>query len=301
MPAHPPTPAVWVTATLPDSSRRGTVGGAHDADFPLVPAHHRRRPVDHGPGAQPAPRRSARRCVRRSVRRGLRLRPGGRTPRTSGAPPPRSGRRTSSTWPQVARSAEQLGFEAVLTPTGTWSEDAWLVTAALTRETSHLKFLVAFRPGLTSPNPGRPDGRHLPAAVRRPVAAQRSDLGLGRGSSGGSGDYLSHDDRYARTAEFLAIVRGAWAGELFDFHGEHYQVEGATGAAAAGPGAGGLLRWLLPGGGHRGGLVRGRLPDLGRAPGAGGGEAPPGSGAWPRPQGRTLRFGISGPHVITRD
>ena len=32
---------------------------------------------------------------------------------------------------QVARSAEQLGFEAVLTPTGTWCEDAWLVTAAL--------------------------------------------------------------------------------------------------------------------------------------------------------------------------
>ncbi|HTT52306.1 MAG TPA: LLM class flavin-dependent oxidoreductase [Streptosporangiaceae bacterium] len=52
---------------------------------------------------------------------------------------------------QVARSAEQLGFAAVLTPTGTWCEDAWLVTAALTRETRRLKFLVAFRPGLTSP------------------------------------------------------------------------------------------------------------------------------------------------------
>src|SRR5215475_6057540 len=52
---------------------------------------------------------------------------------------------------QVARAAEQVGFEAVLTPTGTWCEDAWLVTAALTRETERLKFLVAFRPGLTSP------------------------------------------------------------------------------------------------------------------------------------------------------
>ena len=47
----------------------------------------------------------------------------------------------------MARSAEQLGFEAVLTPTGTWCEHAWLVTAALTRETRRLKFLVAFRPG----------------------------------------------------------------------------------------------------------------------------------------------------------
>ena len=52
---------------------------------------------------------------------------------------------------QIARSAEQLGFEAVLTPTGTWCEDAWLTTAALTRDTQRLKFLVAFRPGLISP------------------------------------------------------------------------------------------------------------------------------------------------------
>ncbi|MDX6434938.1 MAG: alkanesulfonate monooxygenase, partial [Streptosporangiaceae bacterium] len=52
---------------------------------------------------------------------------------------------------QIARSAEQLGFEAVLTPTGTWCEDAWLVTSALIRETRNLKFLVAFRPGVTSP------------------------------------------------------------------------------------------------------------------------------------------------------
>src|SRR5690242_17944849 len=52
---------------------------------------------------------------------------------------------------QIARSAEQMGFEAILTPTGTWCEDAWLVTAALTRETERLKFLVAFRPGFISP------------------------------------------------------------------------------------------------------------------------------------------------------
>jgi alkanesulfonate monooxygenase len=35
----------------------------------------------------------------------------------------------------------------VLTPTGTWCEDAWLTAAALIRETTTLKFLVAFRPG----------------------------------------------------------------------------------------------------------------------------------------------------------
>jgi len=37
---------------------------------------------------------------------------------------------------QIARSAEQLGFAGVLTPTGTWCEDAWLTTAALIAQTS---------------------------------------------------------------------------------------------------------------------------------------------------------------------
>jgi hypothetical protein len=32
---------------------------------------------------------------------------------------------------QIARAAEQLGFEGALTPTGAWCEDAWLATAAL--------------------------------------------------------------------------------------------------------------------------------------------------------------------------
>ena len=52
---------------------------------------------------------------------------------------------------QVARAADSLGFTGVLTPTGTWCEDAWIATAALTRETTRLKFLVAFRPGLITP------------------------------------------------------------------------------------------------------------------------------------------------------
>jgi hypothetical protein len=52
---------------------------------------------------------------------------------------------------QVARSAEQLGFEAALTPTGAWCEDAWLVTGMLTEVTERLNFIVAFRPGLISP------------------------------------------------------------------------------------------------------------------------------------------------------
>src|SRR6478735_2623001 len=52
---------------------------------------------------------------------------------------------------QIARSAEQLGFEGALTPTGAWCEDAWITTAALSSVSERLKFMVAFRPGLTAP------------------------------------------------------------------------------------------------------------------------------------------------------
>src|SRR3954453_18524855 len=52
---------------------------------------------------------------------------------------------------QIARSAEQLGFEAALTPAGAWCEDAWISTAMLSAVSERLKFLVAFRPRLIAP------------------------------------------------------------------------------------------------------------------------------------------------------
>jgi alkanesulfonate monooxygenase len=128
---------------------------------------------------------------------------------------------------QVARTAESVGFDAVLTPTGTWCEDAWLATAALIPETRRLRFLVAFRPGFLSPT----------LAAQQATTFQRLSHGrlLLNIVTGGSseeqqrfGDHLDHDARYDRTAEFLQIVRGAWSGRPFDFAGEHYDVRGAT-------------------------------------------------------------------------
>ncbi|WP_406633150.1 LLM class flavin-dependent oxidoreductase [Amycolatopsis sp. WGS_07] len=135
---------------------------------------------------------------------------------------------------QVARAAERLGFEGVLTPTGTWCEDAWLTTAALIRETSRLKFLVAFRPGVISPT----------LAAQMAGTFQRLSGGrvLLNIVTGGDeieqrrfGDWHDHDARYARTDEFLSIVRGVWSGKPFDFTGDHLRVEGATTLAAPDP------------------------------------------------------------------
>ena len=38
--------------------------------------------------------------------------------------------------------------------------------------------------------------------------------------------FLDHDERYRRTAEFIEVLRGAWANEEFSYAGQYYQVEG---------------------------------------------------------------------------
>jgi alkanesulfonate monooxygenase len=127
---------------------------------------------------------------------------------------------------QISRAAEQLGFVGALTPTGAWCEDAWLTTAMLSQETESLKYLVAFRPGLVSPT----------LAAQMAATFQRHSNGrlLLNVVTGGDdseqrthGDFLTKDDRYRRTDEFLSISRALWAGETVNFAGQFLSVEGA--------------------------------------------------------------------------
>ena len=84
---------------------------------------------------------------------------------------------------QIARSAEQLGFAGALTPTSSWCEDAWVMTAGLSQVTERFKFLVAFRPGLMSPTLAAQMAATYPAHLRRPPAAQRGDRRGRRGAA----------------------------------------------------------------------------------------------------------------------
>jgi alkanesulfonate monooxygenase len=127
---------------------------------------------------------------------------------------------------QIAQACDQLGYEAVLTPTGTKCEDSWLVTSALSRDTRSLKFLVAFRPGLVSPTLAAQQ-----ASTFQRMSAGRLVLNIVTGGDAVEqrrfGDWLDHDQRYERTAEFITVLRGAWSGKPFDFHGVHYEIAGA--------------------------------------------------------------------------
>ena len=229
--------------------------GRHEPGVPLVPAHLRRRPGIVGRGHS-IPLVGA----------------------TAGPPDYATGARAVTRPPdidylgQIARSAEQLGFTGVLTPTGTWCEDAWLTTAALISQTKRLKFLVAFRPGFVVPDPGRADGGDVPADVRRPAAAQRGHRRRGRRAaqvrrlpvattSGTPGPASSSTSSAARGAASRTTSTGA-----------HYKVEGATVMSPPDPVPTDLLRRLVAGGRAGRGQVRRRLPDLGRAARGGRGE-----------------------------
>jgi alkanesulfonate monooxygenase len=127
---------------------------------------------------------------------------------------------------QIARSAEQLGFEAALTPTGAWCEDAWLTTAMLVESTERLKFLVAFRPGLTSPTLAA----QMAATFQR-HSGRRLLLNVVTGGEPAEqrayGDFLEKAQRYERCGEFLDIVTRLWRGEIVSHSGSHLRVEGA--------------------------------------------------------------------------
>ncbi|MGZ4452769.1 MAG: LLM class flavin-dependent oxidoreductase [Kineosporiaceae bacterium] len=128
---------------------------------------------------------------------------------------------------QIARAAEQQGFEGALIPTGPWCEDAWVTSSMLTAVSERLKFLVAFRPDAVAPY------------VAAQMAATYVNLTGGRLMlnvvTGGEdhdqrmyGDFLSKDERYARCDEFLTIVRALWSGETVDFAGKYLAVEDSS-------------------------------------------------------------------------
>lgn len=129
---------------------------------------------------------------------------------------------------QICAAAETNGFEAVLTPTGLWCEDAWLTTAMLVERTETLKFLVALRPGLMSPT--------LAAQMAATFQRQSGGRLLLNVVTGGEsheqrafGDFLDKQSRYARTGEFLRVVRHLWTStEPVTFAGDHIRVDEAA-------------------------------------------------------------------------
>lgn len=128
-------------------------------------------------------------------------------------------------WTRFARCAEEAGIESVLLSFSRYEPDTIQIACAVGQVTSKLKFIVAYRLGLMQPATfvqqintlsGLIDGRvSLNVVAGSSTAEQR-----------GYGDFLDHDDRYARAEEFLSVCRAFWAGNGdVNFSGKYCRVE----------------------------------------------------------------------------
>lgn len=129
---------------------------------------------------------------------------------------------------QVAKAAEEAGFVFALVPVGTTCQDAWLAAAVVAARTETLKFLVAMRPGFIAPTVAAKMSNTLDQLTHGRVLINVVTGGF-PAELAADGDFMEHDERYARTQEFMQVVRQAWLAEKrFDHHGRFYHVEGGS-------------------------------------------------------------------------
>jgi len=127
---------------------------------------------------------------------------------------------------QIAQATDELGYYAVLLPTGNSCEDAWVVASALMPSTRRLRFLVAVRPGIMTPTVAA----RMTATFDR-LSGGRLLINVVTGGdpkeAAAEGVFLSHDERYEVTGEFLHVWRTVLAGQTCSYQGKHLKVEEA--------------------------------------------------------------------------
>ena len=135
---------------------------------------------------------------------------------------------------RLAKRSEEIGFDLSLIAElnlndikgiGAPSLDAWSTSAALAAITERLELMVAVRPTFHSP------------ALLAKQAANIDHISNGRLSlnvvsswweqeaSMYGVNFEKHDDRYARTSEWLDVLNGAWTEPKFSYSGKYYSVE----------------------------------------------------------------------------
>lgn len=128
-------------------------------------------------------------------------------------------------WVHFAERAEDAGIDSVLISFSRNEPDPLLVSCALGRATKSLKFIAAYRSGLMQPTSFVQQVNTISGLI-----GGRISINIVAGSSSeeqhGYGDFLSHDERYLRAEEFLAVCNRFWRnGDDVNFAGRHYRVE----------------------------------------------------------------------------
>ncbi len=129
----------------------------------------------------------------------------------------------------VAKAHDEGGFDRALVAFGSTSPESQLIVGYAATVTDKLGFMIAHRPGFTAPTVA---ARQL--ATLDQLTKGRIGVHIITGGSDDElakdGDHLTKDERYARTDEYLDIVRQEWTSETpFDYEGRYYKVSRAFG------------------------------------------------------------------------
>lgn len=127
----------------------------------------------------------------------------------------------------LAQLYDRLGYHRILTAQSARSPDSLPVAAWLAGQTQRLGFMIAHRPGFVAPTMAArmlatidqaSGGR---AAVHIITATNDQETRC-------DGDFLTKDDRYRRSREYVGILRQTWGSDTpFDHSGDFYRVEQA--------------------------------------------------------------------------
>src|SRR5262245_41594848 len=138
---------------------------------------------------------------------------------------------------RLARRSEQIGFDLTLIAELNLNDikgieapslDAWSTAAALAAVTRRLELMVAVRPTFHHPAllakeaaniDAISDGRLSLNVVSSWWRDEATQIGV---------PFDAHDARYARTAEWLDVVKGLWREPRFSYHGQLYTIEEAV-------------------------------------------------------------------------
>jgi alkanesulfonate monooxygenase len=129
---------------------------------------------------------------------------------------------------EFCKRAEDSGIDALLVDFGFAKPDPMLLAAALGRATQKIKFILAYRSGLFSPTMFVQQINTLSALIEGRLLLNIV-AGYSPEEQRAYGDFLSHDERYQRTEEFLGVCRALWEsrGEV-NYSGKYYRIEKAS-------------------------------------------------------------------------
>ncbi|SEQ22650.1 alkanesulfonate monooxygenase [Azotobacter beijerinckii] len=127
---------------------------------------------------------------------------------------------------QIAVTAESLGYDGLLIPTGSSCLDPWITAASLAPVTSRIKLLVALRTSVSGPTATARQAATLDQALKGRLLLNVVPGGDAT-ELAADGVFLDHDERYEAADEVLTVWRDLLQGKTVDFAGKHVTVEGA--------------------------------------------------------------------------